>query len=138
ISVSRVAAVIDSVQDFDQPSGRTSFESADGIIDYVRGEGLTVEWLLETHAHADHLSAAPYLQQKIGGKLAIGSEIRTVQSVFRKIFNEGPDFARDRSQFDALLVDGESLEIGAVPVIALCVPGHTPADMAYIVGDAAF
>jgi glyoxylase-like metal-dependent hydrolase (beta-lactamase superfamily II) len=136
--LSGVAAIIDSVQDFDQPSGRASFESADEIIDYVRREGLTVEWLLETHAHADHLSAAPYLQQKIGGKLAIGSEIRTVQSVFGKIFNEGPDFARDGSQFDELLVDGESFEIGAVPVIALCVPGHTPADLAYVVGDAAF
>ena len=131
-------AIIDSVWNFDQASGRTSFESADEIIAYVHEQGLTVDWILETHAHADHLSAAPYLQQKLGGKLAIGKEIVTVQGVFGKIFNEGTEFARDGSQFDRLLEDGDLLMIGKIPLIALHVPGHTPADMAYIIGDAAF
>ena len=134
----RNAAIIDSVLDFDQPSGRTSIESANAIIEHVRKERLTVQWLLETHAHADHLSAAPYLKQQLGGTLGIGSEIRTVQNVFAKIFNESPGFARDGSQFDRLFTDGDSFAIGAIPVIALHVPGHTPADMAYVVGDAAF
>lgn len=134
----RRAAIIDSVWDFDQPSGRTSFESADAIVAYVREHGLTVDWILETHAHADHLSAAPYLQEKLGGKLAIGAEIVTVQGVFGKVFNEGTDFARDGSQFDRLLSDGETLAVGEIPLIALHVPGHTPADLAYVVGDAAF
>ncbi len=134
----RRAAIIDSVWDFDQPSGRTSFEAADEIVAYVQEQGLTVDWILETHAHADHLSAAPYLQEKLGGKLAIGSEIVTVQGVFGKIFNEGTEFARDGSQFDRLLEDGEELMIGEIPLIALHVPGHTPADLAYIIGDAAF
>lgn len=134
----RSAAIIDSVWDFDQASGRTSFNSANAIIDYVRSEGLIVEWILETHAHADHLSAAPYLQDKLGGKLAIGREIVTVQGVFGKIFNEGSEFARDGSQFDRLLDDGDRLAIGELPLTALFVPGHTPADMAYVIGDAAF
>lgn len=134
----KAAAIIDSVLDFDQPSGRTSFESADAMIAHVEAEGLKVAWLLETHAHADHLSAAPYLQEKLGGKLVIGAEIVTVQNVFGKIFNEGTCFARDGSQFDRLLVDGDKLMIGEIPLIALHVPGHTPADMAYIVGDAVF
>lgn len=132
------AAIIDSVWDFDQPSGRTSLEAADEIIDYVREAGLTVDWILETHAHADHLSAAPYLQEKLGGEMAIGREIVTVQGVFGKVFNEGTEFERDGSQFDRLLEDGDELMIGDIPLIALHVPGHTPADMAYIVGDAAF
>ncbi len=132
------AAIVDSVLDFDQPSGRTFTQSADRIIDYVREHDLTVDWMLETHAHADHLSAAPYLQEKLGGKLAIGSEILTVQDVFGKIFNEGSDFARDGSQFDRLFEDGDRMEIGEIPFTALHVPGHTPADMAYIIGDAAF
>ena len=134
----RNAAIIDSVLDFDQPSGRTSFDSANAIIEYVGKERLTVQWFLETHAHADHLSAAPYLKQQLGGTLAIGCEIRTVQTVFAKIFNEGSRFARDGSQFDRLFTDGDSFAIGAIPAIALHVPGHTPADMAYVVGDAAF
>lgn len=137
-AATRRAAIIDSVWDFDQPSGRTSFEAADEIIAHVQEQGLTVDWILETHAHADHLSAAPYLQEKLGGKLAIGREIVTVQGVFGKIFNEGTEFARDGSQFDCLLEDGEQLMIGEIPLIALHVPGHTPADMAYIIGDAAF
>ena len=134
----RIAAIIDSVLDFDPAAGRTSFESAEAMIAYVEAEGLKVEWLLETHAHADHLSAAPYLQEKLGGRLAIGSEIVTVQKVFGKIFNEGSRFARDGSQFEQLLVDGDRLMIGEIPLIALHVPGHTPADMAYIIGDAVF
>lgn len=134
----KAAAIIDSVMDFDQPSGRTGLETADGVIDYIRAEGLTVEWILETHAHADHLSAAPYLQEKLGGKIAIGSEILTVQNVFGKIFNEGTEFARDGSQFDQLFNDGDSFSIGNISAVALHVPGHTPADMAYIIGDSAF
>ncbi len=132
------AAIIDSVWNFDQPSGRTSFDSADEIIAYVEEEGLSIEWILETHAHADHLSAAPYLQERLGGKLVIGREIVTVQGVFGKIFNEGTDFARDGSQFDRLLDDGDELRVGEIPLIALFVPGHTPADMAYVIGDALF
>ena len=136
--LTRQAAVIDSVWDFDHASGRTSFASADAIIAYVKAERLTVAWILETHAHADHLSAAPYLQGKLGGKLGIGREIVTVQGVFGKIFNEGTEFARDGSQFDHLLNDGDTLIIGEIPLIALHVPGHTPADMAYVIGDALF
>ena len=136
--VSKRAAIADSVLDFDQPSGRTSTASADAVIAFVEKAGLTIDYLLETHAHADHLSAAPYLQEKLGGKLVIGREILTVQNVFGKIFNEGTDFARDGSQFDILMQDGDMLMIGEIPLIALHVPGHTPADMAYIVGDAAF
>lgn len=132
------AAVVDSVMDFDQPSGRTSFENADRIVDYVKSEELSVEWLLETHAHADHLSAAPYLQQKLGGKLAIGAEIRAVQEVFGKLFNEGTQFARDGSQFDRLFRDGDEFSLGDIPAVALHVPGHTPADVAYVIGDAVF
>jgi glyoxylase-like metal-dependent hydrolase (beta-lactamase superfamily II) len=132
------AAIVDSVWNFNEASGRTSFESADAIIAYVSKNGLTVDWVLETHAHADHLSAGPYLQEKLGGKLAIGREIVTVQGVFGKIFNEGTEFARDGSQFDRLLDDGDELGIGEIPLIALHVPGHTPADMAFLIGDALF
>lgn len=132
------AAIIDSVLDFDHASGRTGFASADLVIAYVQQEGLTVDWLLETHAHADHLSAAPYLQQKLGGKLGIGADIATVQEVFGKIFNEGTEFERDGSQFDVLFNDGDSLQIGELELIALHVPGHTPADMAFVIGDALF
>lgn len=137
-ATTKKATIIDSVWNFDHASGRTSFESADAIIAYVEAEALSIEWILETHAHADHLSAAPYLQEKLGGKLAIGRAITTVQDVFGKIFNEGTEFARDGSQFDRLLEDGDVLMIGEVPLIALHVPGHTPADMAYVVGDALF
>lgn len=132
------AGVVDSVLDFDAASGRTSTASADAMIAYVRAEGLTVDWLLETHAHADHLSAAPYIQQKLGGKLAIGREILTVQSVFGKIFNVGTEFARDGSEFDRLFDDGDTFAIGSIPAMALHVPGHTPADMAYVIGDVVF
>lgn len=132
------AAVVDSVLDFDAAAGRTSTASADAMIAYVRAEKLTVDWLLETHAHADHLSAAPYIQQELGGKLAIGREIITVQNVFGKIFNVGTEFARDGSEFDRLFEDGDRFAIGSIPAIALHVPGHTPADMAYVIGDVVF
>lgn len=135
---SRSAAIIDSVMDFDQAAGRTSFQSAEAVIDYVKSEGLKIKWLLETHAHADHLSAAPYLQERLGGKIGIGEKIRTVQDVFGRIFNEGTMFARDGSQFDRLFVDGDTFGLGDIPAVALHVPGHTPADMAYIIGNAAF
>jgi glyoxylase-like metal-dependent hydrolase (beta-lactamase superfamily II) len=134
----KVAAIVDSVLDFDQASGRTSLASADAIVAYVRAQSLRVEWLLETHAHADHLSAAPYLQEKLGGRIAIGKEIRTVQAVFGEIFNEGTAFARDGSQFDHLFADGDGFAIGGIAAVALHVPGHTPADMAYVIGDAVF
>jgi glyoxylase-like metal-dependent hydrolase (beta-lactamase superfamily II) len=134
----RRAAIIDSVLDYDAAAGRTSSPSADAIIAYVEAEELTVEWLLETHVHADHLSAAPYLQGKLGGKLAIGEAILTVQQTFGKLFNAGTDFARDGSQFDRLFEDGDQFRIGGLDVTVLHVPGHTPADLAYVIGDAAF
>lgn len=134
----RHAGIIDSVLDYDPASGRTSFKSADAIIAYVQEQKLTVEWLLETHAHADHLSAAPYLQGKLGGKLAIGAEIITVQNIFGKLFNAGTEFARDGSDFDHLFKDGDSFQIGNLKAMALHVPGHTPADLAYVIGDAVF
>ena len=132
------AAIIDSVLDFDPASGRTSFASADAIIAYVAQQGLAVDWLLETHAHADHLSAAPYLQQKLGGKIAIGEHIVTVQNVFGKLFNAGTEFQRDGSDFDQLFADGDHFLIGKLDVTVLHVPGHTPADIAYVIGDAVF
>ena len=132
------AAIIDSVLDYDAAAGRTSHGSADLIVEYVEKNGLTVTWLIETHAHADHISAAPYLQEKLGGKLAIGREIIRVQDVFGKLFNAGTEFQRDGSQFDHLFVDGETFKVGSLEGIALHVPGHTPADMAFIIGDAAF
>lgn len=135
---SREAAIIDSVLDYDAASGRTSHGSADLIIKYVTSNNLKVMWLIETHAHADHISAAPYLQEKLGGTLAIGREIIRVQDVFGKLFNAGTDFERNGSQFDMLFADGEMFTIGELEGIALHVPGHTPADMAFIVGDAAF
>jgi glyoxylase-like metal-dependent hydrolase (beta-lactamase superfamily II) len=136
--VTRHGAIVDSVLNFDYASGRTSTRGADEIIDYVKRESLTIDWLLETHAHADHLSAAPYIQQKLGGKLAIGREITTVQNVFGKLFNFGTEFARDGSQFDKLFADGETFSVGEIPAITLHVPGHTPADVAFVIGDAAF
>ncbi|MCB5424075.1 MBL fold metallo-hydrolase [Altererythrobacter sp. CC-YST694] len=132
------AAVIDPVLDYDPDAGRTSHASADRIVDYVTAQGLKVAWLIETHAHADHLSAAPYLKEKLGGQLAIGEHITRVQDVFGKLFNAGPDMARDGSQFDHLFKDGETFRIGNLEGIVLHVPGHTPADMAYIVGNAGF
>jgi len=137
-AATREAAIIDSVLDFDAAAGRTSFASADAMIAHVKAEGLTVTWLLETHAHADHLSAAPYLKDRLGGTLAIGREIIHVQNVFGKIFNEGTDFARDGSEFDRLFEDGDRFRIGGLDATALHVPGHTPADLAFVIGDAVF
>lgn len=132
------AAVIDSVLDFDQSSGRTSQTAADKVIDFVNANDLNVKYLLETHAHADHLSAAPYLQTRAGGKIAIGEHITTVQKAFGKLFNVGTEFERDGSQFDVLFGDGDTFEIGNLPVSILHVPGHTPACIAYVIGDAVF
>lgn len=131
-------AIIDSVLDYDPKSGRTTTASADRVAAYVREHGLRTEWLLETHAHADHLSAAPYLQRQLGGTIAIGESIRTVQGVFKKIFNLEPQFHLDGSQFGHLFADGETFQIGALAASAMHVPGHTPADMAYRIGDAVF
>lgn len=131
----RQCALIDSVLDYDPKSGRTSTRSADKLIARVQALDASVQWILETHAHADHLSAAPYLQQKLGGKTAIGQRITTVQDVFGKLFNVGSDFARDGSQFDHLFEDNEVFRIGAVPCRALHTPGHTPACMTYVAGE---
>nr|WP_238322585.1 MBL fold metallo-hydrolase [Kordiimonas gwangyangensis] len=131
-------AIIDSVLEYAPNSGRTSKVGADAIIAFVRAEGLSVEWILETHVHADHLSAAPYLQQQLGGKLAIGSHITTVQNVFGKLFNAGHEFARDGSQFDVLFEDGDEFAIGTIQAKAIHTPGHTPACMTYVIGDAGF
>lgn len=135
---SQACAIIDSVLDFDPASGRTDKESADQIIDYVRKNDLKPEWILETHVHADHLSAAPYIRDQIGGEIAIGSNITKVQDVFGKIFNAGSEFAHDGSQFDKLLSDNETFRIGGLEAVALHTPGHTPACMTYVIGNAAF
>ncbi len=135
---SNACAVIDSVLDFDYAAGRISYESADEIIRYIEENGLELEWLIETHVHADHLSAAPYIQEKLGGKIGVGANIKVVQDVFGKIFNEGTEFERDGSQFDALFEDGDSYRIGNMEVQVLHTPGHTPACMTHVVGDAAF
>lgn len=134
----RRAAVIDSVLDFDPASGRTRFRSAEAVIAYIRSHNLTVDWLLETHAHADHLSAAPYLQKALGGQIAIGEHIVTVQQTFGKLFNAGSDFRRDGSDFDRLWKDGDRFAIGHLSASVLHVPGHTPACIAYVIGDAVF
>lgn len=131
-------AIIDCVLDFDHASGRTDTSSADEIAGFVRARGLTVEWILESHVHADHLSAAPYLQEQLGGKIGIGANITVVQDTFGKVFNEGTRFQRDGSQFDALFKDGDSFHIGQMRGDVLHTPGHTPACMTYVIGDAAF
>jgi glyoxylase-like metal-dependent hydrolase (beta-lactamase superfamily II) len=135
---SNACAIIDSVMDIDYAAGRISYGSADRIIDFVRKNGLTVEWLIETHAHADHLSAAPYIQGKLGGKVGIGENIKIVQEVFGKIFNEGTEFQRDGSQFDRLFTEGDTYKIGSMTVFAMHTPGHTPACMTHVIGNAAF
>ena len=131
-------AVIDSVMDIDYAAGRISYKSADVIIEYIQLNRLKVEWLIETHAHADHLSAAPYIQQRLGGKLGIGEHIVTVQETFGKVFNEGTEFRRDGSQFDRLFKDGDTYEIGGMTAFVMHTPGHTPACTTHVIGDAAF
>lgn len=135
---SNSCAIVDSVMDIDYAAGRISYESADEVIAYIEAEGLTLEWLLETHVHADHLSGAPYIQRKLGGKIAIGENITIVQDVFGKVFNEGTEFQRDGSQFDRLLKDGDTLKIGEMECFAMHTPGHTPACMTFTVGNATF
>ena len=131
-------AIIDSVLDFDPKSGRTRYISADKVVEFVKANKLTVEWILETHAHADHLTAAPYLKAKLGGKTAIGEGISVVQNVFKGVFNLEPSFETDGSQFDHLFADEEVFRVGKLSAKALSVPGHTPACMAYQLGDAVF
>jgi glyoxylase-like metal-dependent hydrolase (beta-lactamase superfamily II) len=132
------AAVIDSVLDYDAVSGRTRRDSANTLIDFVKARALEVQWVIDTHVHADHLSAAPYVQSVLGGTLAIGEHIRDVQETFGKIFNAGADFARDGSQFDHLFKDGERYRVGGIDAVAMHTPGHTPACMTHLIGDAAF
>jgi glyoxylase-like metal-dependent hydrolase (beta-lactamase superfamily II) len=135
---SAACAVIDSVMDIDYAAGRIAYVNADRIIGHIRDRGLELEWIIETHAHADHLSAAPYIQQKLGGRMGIGENIRIVQDTFGKIFNEGTEFQRDGSQFDRLFADGDSYTIGTMTAHAIETPGHTPACMTHVIGDAAF
>ncbi|PWK61114.1 MBL fold metallo-hydrolase [Roseicyclus mahoneyensis] len=131
-------AIVDSVMDIDYASGRITYGHADALIAAIETQGLKLEWIIETHVHADHLSAAPYIQQKLGGKIGIGSKIMVVQDTFGKIFNEGTEFQRDGSQFDALFEDGDTYMIGTMPALAMYTPGHTPACMVHVMGDAAF
>ncbi len=131
-------AVVDAVMDIDYAAGRISYHSADRLIDFIRANALVVEWLIETHAHADHLSGSPYIQSKLGGKIGIGENIKIVQEVFGKVFNEGTQFRRDGSQFDRLFRDGETYSIGTMTAQAMLTPGHTPACMTHVIGDAAF
>jgi glyoxylase-like metal-dependent hydrolase (beta-lactamase superfamily II) len=135
---SSACAIIDAVMDFDYASGRMSTTSADRLIEHFTSLSLKLEWLIETHAHADHLSGAPYIQQKLGGKIGIGEHIRTVQDVFGKIFNEGTEFQRDGSQFDRLFREGDTYTIGSLTAHVLHTPGHTPACTTHVIGDAAF
>ncbi len=132
------AAIIDPVLDYDFKSGTTSTASADRVVAYLKAHGLTVDWILETHAHADHLSGAHYLKDKAGGRIAIGENIRAVQSTFKAVFNLGAEFSTDGRQFDHLFKDGEVFKIGDVDAVAMLVPGHTPADMAYRIEDSVF
>ncbi|TDV34762.1 glyoxylase-like metal-dependent hydrolase (beta-lactamase superfamily II) [Paraburkholderia caballeronis] len=133
-----VCAIVDPVLDYDPKSGRTSTASADRVVAFVHEQRLAVDWLLETHAHADHLSAAPYLKAQVGGRIAIGEHIRTVQRVFSDVFNLGREVAADGTQFDHLFADGDTFAVGPLAARALHVPGHTPADLAYQIGDAVF
>ncbi|MGX1099597.1 MBL fold metallo-hydrolase [Amorphus sp. MBR-141] len=135
---SSACAVIDAVMDFDYASGRTAFEHADAMIRFIEENGLSLEWLIETHVHADHLSGAPYIQKKLGGKVGIGRNITVVQETFGKVFNEGTEFQRDGSQFDRLFDDGDTYRIGSMTAFAMHTPGHTPACMTHVIGDAAF
>ncbi len=135
---SQSCALIDTVMDIDYAAGRITFDHADELIHQIETEGLKLEWIIETHVHADHLSAAPYIQGKLGGKIGVGSKITVVQETFGKVFNEGTEFERDGSQFDALFEDGDTYMIGTMQAFAMYTPGHTPACMVHVVGDAAF
>lgn len=135
---SNACAVVDSVMDIDYAAGRITYDSADKIIKYIEDEGLKLEWLIETHVHADHLSAAPYIQDKLGGKIGIGENIVIVQDTFGKVFNEGTEFQRDGSQFDRLFKDGDTYTVGEMTCFAMHTPGHTPACMVHTMGDATF
>lgn len=135
---SNSCAIIDSVLDIDYAAGRLSYQGADEIIDYVRQHDLKVEWIIETHVHADHLSAAPYIKERVGGLIGIGENINVVQDTFGKVFNEGTEFQRDGSQFDRLFCDGDSYQIGSLIGHAMHTPGHTPACMTHVIGNSAF
>lgn len=135
---SNACAVIDSVLDIDYAAGQISYDSADELISYISEQGLDLEWIIETHVHADHLSAAPYLQDKLGGKIGVGEQIIVVQETFGKVFNEGTEFQRDGSQFDALFKDGDRYQVGSMECFAMHTPGHTPACMVHVMGNAAF
>ena len=136
--ITKSCAVIDSVMDIDYASGRITHDNADRIVDYITKNELTLDWIIETHVHADHLSAAPYLQEKLGGKIGISARITEVQEVFGKIFNEGTDFQRDGTQFDTLFQDGDYYKIGDIDAFVMATPGHTPACMVHVIGNAAF
>lgn len=138
LSDGRQAAIIDTVLDYDAASGQTATHSTDALLAYVREQQLSVQWILETHAHADHLSAAAYVQQRVGGRTAMSERIREVQAVFKRLYNLDAGFLPDGSHFDHLFQDGETFQVGGLAVTALLVPGHTPADLAYRVGDAVF
>ena len=131
-------AIIDSVMDIDYAAGRITYDAADALIAEIKRRNLTVDWIIETHVHADHLSAAPYLQQQLGGKIGVGEKILVIQETFGKVFNEGTEFQRDGSQFDALFKDGDTYKIGSMQAFAMYTPGHTPACMVHVVGNAAF
>ncbi len=131
-------AIIDSVMDIDYAAGRITYDHADALIAEVKARGLTLDWIIETHVHADHLSAAPYIQQRLGGRIGVGDKILVVQDTFGKVFNEGTEFQRDGSQFDALFQDGDTYKVGQMDCFAIYTPGHTPACMVHVMGNAAF
>lgn len=135
---SSICVVVDSVMDIDYAAGQITYDQADAMIAFIRDSGFELAWLIETHVHADHLSAAPYIQQQLGGKIGIGEKIIEVQDTFGKLFNEGTEFQRDGSQFDALFKEGDCYEVGSMSCRVLATPGHTPACMVHIMGDAAF
>jgi glyoxylase-like metal-dependent hydrolase (beta-lactamase superfamily II) len=135
---SDACAIIDSVMDIDYAAGRITYDHADAMIARINAMGGKLEWIIETHVHADHLSAAPYIQQKLGGKIGVGEKIMVVQETFGKVFNEGTEFQRDGSQFDALFKDGDTYQIGNMQAFAMYTPGHTPACMVHVIGNAAF
>ncbi len=135
---SAACAIVDSVMDIDYAAGRITADHADKLIEVIRERGLELQWIIETHVHADHLSAAPYLQEKLGGKIGVGAKIMEIQETFGKIFNEGTEFQRDGSQFDALFEDGDSYQVGGMTCFAMATPGHTPACMVHVMGDACF